>query len=110
MAQKKKKKQTKHTESRIVPPVDLETKPEGAPQPSMVDARRETLLGNYCNIALIHHQQLEFCFDFIWATGNQRFLVSRVITSPQHAKKVYKALGDNIEKYEKNHGQITVDE
>lgn len=109
MVKKKKKKKREPRKARIVASPDSDSKPEVEPKVGIIEAKRETLLGNYCNIALIHHSRLEFCFDFIWSLGGMRFLSSRVITSPQHAKKLYKALGDNIDKYEKEYGQITLE-
>jgi len=110
MAKKKKRKKSGRRKGGIVALADLEGKPEAGREVGMVEARRETLLGNYCNVALIHHSRLEFCFDFVWALGDVRLLASRVITSPEHAKKVYSALGDNIEKYERRYGKITLKE
>jgi len=106
---KKKKSNSKRPKGGILASPDLEGKPEAGLRVGMVEAKRETLLGNYCNIALIHHTPLEFCFDFIWSLGDLRLLSSRVITSPQHAKKLYRALGDNIGKYEKEYGVIELE-
>lgn len=106
MVKKKKKKKSKIQKVRIIPPADLEDELVAAPKVGMIEAKRETLLGNYCNIALIHHTRSEFCFDFIWELGGLRLLSSRVITSPQHAKKVFRALRENIEKYEEKYGKI----
>jgi hypothetical protein len=66
----------------------------------------EKLAGSYCNIANISHTKREFIVDFFFAFKDQTSLISRVITSPQHIKKIYEALETNIEKYEKRFGEI----
>ncbi len=75
-------------------------------EPVPMFAKNEVLAGDYCNIALLHHTEREFVMDFIFAIANQHSLVSRVITSPQHMKKIYEVLGDNIKQYEKKYGEI----
>ena len=72
----------------------------------IIRASNEGLLGNYSNFALIHHTRFEFVFDFILALNDQNILASRVITSPQHAKKLHEALGANIAKYEEKYEKI----
>lgn len=57
--------------------------------------------GVYANLALIRHTQREFVFDFIFQINGQAQLVSRVITSPDHARALLTALSQNIENYEK---------
>lgn len=109
MIVKKKKKKKKRKKTRLMRLTSLET---GADEPFktvMIEASKETLMGKYCNVAMIHHTELEFCMDFIWNLGNQQLLASRVITSPQHAKKLYRALKDNIEKYENDFGKIVTE-
>jgi hypothetical protein len=85
--------------------VDLKQVPENAVP---VMARNELIAGTYCNIALVHHTEREFVFDFIFGIANQSSLVSRVITSPQHVKMIHKVLGENIKKYEDKFGEIKV--
>jgi len=75
------------------------------------DARR----GNYANLALISHRKEEFIVDFLFvdpqtqtAKADQALLVSRVILNPGHMKRLYQAIGDNIQRYEKNYGQIVL--
>ncbi len=66
----------------------------------------ELLQGKYCNVGVIKHTLREFILDFILTVDNRSTLVSRVITSPAHAREIYEALGKNIERYEKTHGKI----
>ena len=106
MVKKKKKKKLKKLKTTRILSADLEHMPEKQAISGIIEARREMLLGTYCNMALIHHTEFEFCLDFIWGLRNQNLLVSRVITSPQHAKKIYRALRENIQKYEDEYGKI----
>jgi len=62
----------------------------------------------YANLARITHTPSEFIFDFaqiLPGLKNPKFK-SRVLLSPMSAKLIYKALGDNLAKYEANFGEI----
>jgi len=64
--------------------------------------------GVYSNLAIISHSPSEFVIDFAQiAPAMQKAKVrSRVIMTPQHAKRLFRALADNIQKYEQNFGPI----
>lgn len=64
--------------------------------------------GTYANLAIITHSPSEFVVDFINVMpGMPKARVkSRIILTPQHAKRLMKALVDNIKKYESAHGTI----
>lgn len=64
--------------------------------------------GIYSNLAIITHSNTEFVLDFVrLMPGVPKARVkSRIIMTPQHAKRLMKALKDNIEKFESNHGPI----
>jgi len=64
--------------------------------------------GTYANLAIINHSVSEFVVDFVsMMPGVPKAKVkSRIILTPQHAKRFMKALADNIAKFEKVHGQI----
>lgn len=64
--------------------------------------------GVYSNLAVISHSQSEFILDFIRLVPNvpKAKVKSRVILTPQHAKRLMKALGENIKKYEAQHGKV----
>ena len=66
--------------------------------------------GIYSNLAIITHSPSEFVVDFIkMMPGVPKAKVkSRIILTPQHAKRLYKALKDNIAKYESMHGEIKI--
>ncbi|HSV77048.1 MAG TPA: DUF3467 domain-containing protein [Bacteroidales bacterium] len=64
--------------------------------------------GVYSNLAIITHSPTEFVIDFVrLMPGVPKAKVkSRIILTPQHAKRLLKALKDNIGKYEAMHGTI----
>lgn len=64
--------------------------------------------GIYANLAIIQHSRSEFVMDFIkMLPGIPKAKVkSRIILTPQHAKKLLKALQDNVKKFESMHGTI----
>lgn len=64
--------------------------------------------GIYSNLAIITHSRSEFVIDFIkMLPGIPKAKVkSRIILTPQHAKRLVKALNDNIKKFESMHGEI----
>jgi len=69
-------------------------------------ANDEILKGHYANMAQISHTKEEFALDFILMLPPAAQLQSRVLLSPGHAKRLVKALQENIEKYEGAHGKI----
>mgnify|MGYP001175222506 FL=1 len=64
--------------------------------------------GTYSNLALINHSISEFVVDFInIMPGVPKAKVrSRIILTPQHAKRFSKALSENISRFEKSNGVI----
>ncbi len=75
-----------------------------------IELTPEIAEGSYCNLAFIAHSDAEFIVDFInMMPGTQKGKVkSRIILTPQHAKRLLHALQDNIKKYEKQHGEINI--
>jgi len=80
-----------------------------------ITADNETRRGHYSNLALISHRKEEFILDFLFldpqtqkATEGQAMLTSRVILNPGHMKRLYQAIGENIQRYEKNFGKIVL--
>lgn len=71
----------------------------------------EVAQGIYSNLAVINHSSSEFIVDFIRVMpGVQKADVkSRMILTPEHAKRFMNALKDNIQKYEEMYGEIEVD-
>lgn|SRR5690554_4392409 len=64
--------------------------------------------GIYSNLAIINHSQSEFVVDFvsIMPGAPKSKVKSRIILTPQHAKRLLKALKDNIKRFENAHGDI----
>ncbi|MDP3472801.1 MAG: DUF3467 domain-containing protein, partial [Algoriphagus sp.] len=67
-----------------------------------VELSEEVAEGVYSNLAMIAHSNSEFVIDFIrLMPGVPKAKVkSRIIVTPDHAKRLLAALKDNIEKYE----------
>lgn len=64
--------------------------------------------GIYCNLAIINHSVSEFVVDFVKVMPGvpKSRVKSRIILTPQHAKRLLKALNDNVIRFEKMHGEI----
>lgn len=74
-----------------------------------IELAEEVAEGTYSNLAIINHSPSEFIVDFIqMMPGLPKAKVkSRVILTPQHAKRLMRALTDNISKYEDQFGAIS---
>ncbi len=70
----------------------------------------EVANGTYSNLAIIAHTPSEFVFDFVRVMpGVQKAGVqSRVIMTPEHAKRLLNALRENIAGYEQKFGEIKI--
>ncbi|MBL4723836.1 MAG: DUF3467 domain-containing protein [Lutibacter sp.] len=68
----------------------------------------KTAEGTYANLAIINHSVSEFIVDFISVMPGQpkAKVKSRIILTPQHAKRLVKALAENVKRFEKSHGEI----
>ena len=73
-----------------------------------IELSAEVAEGTYSNLAIISHSSSEFVIDFIgMMPGTPKANVkSRIILTPEHAKRLLFALQDNISKYEQQHGKI----
>ena len=73
-----------------------------------IELTDEVAEGIYSNLAIITHSHAEFILDFVkMMPGTPKAKVkSRIILTPEHAKRLYKALHDNIRKFESLHGPI----
>ncbi|EIJ39671.1 DUF3467 domain-containing protein [Galbibacter orientalis] len=67
-----------------------------------------TAEGTYANLAIINHSVSEFVVDYVSIMpGRPKAKVkSRIILTPQHAKRFLKALADNVQRFEQAHGEI----
>jgi len=64
--------------------------------------------GKYANQIVIMHSQDEFIIDYIAAFPPEPGVVSRVVMTPGHFKRILSAMKENLDKYEKQFGEITV--
>lgn len=73
-----------------------------------IELSEEVAEGTYSNLAIINHSPSEFVVDFVqMMPGVPKAKVkSRIVLTPQHAKRLMRALGDNIAKFEAMHGEI----
>lgn len=73
-----------------------------------IELSEEVAEGTYSNLAIITHSNAEFIVDFVRVMPGvpKAKVKTRVLLTPQHAKRLLKALADNIKKYEATHGEI----
>lgn len=73
-----------------------------------IELPEEVAEGTYANLAIISHSHSEFVVDFIRLVPNvpKAKVKSRIILTPQHAKRLLKALADNVKKFENQFGKI----
>ena len=73
-----------------------------------IELSEEVAEGEYVNLAMIAHSNSEFVIDFIkMMPGVPKAKVkSRIVITPEHAKRLLIALKDNIDKYEKTFGPV----
>ncbi len=73
-----------------------------------IELSEEIAEGIYSNLAIITHSNQEFVLDFIrMMPGVPKAKVkARIVLTPQHAKRLMRALADNIKKYESVNGEI----
>ena len=66
--------------------------------------------GNYCNLAIIAHSTSEFILDFATMLPGlpKARVTSRVVLTPEHAKRLLLSLQENITRYENNVGKINI--
>ena len=74
-----------------------------------IELDEKTAEGTYSNLAIINHSASEFVVDFVSIMpGTPKAKVkSRIVLTPQHAKRLLKALGENINRFETTHGTIS---
>ncbi len=76
-----------------------------------IELKEDIAQGTYSNLAIITHSSSEFVVDFVrMMPGVPKAQVkSRIILTPEHAKRLLMALQENISKYEAAYGPIKVD-
>jgi len=73
-----------------------------------IELTEEIAEGVYSNLVMLVHSSEEFILDFIRVMPGvpKARVKSRIIVSPPHAKRLLRALSDNIDRYERAHGEI----
>lgn len=77
-----------------------------------INLKSEVATGKYSNLALITHSGSEIILDFAAMLPGlpQAEVVSRIIMTPEHAKRLLLALKDNIDKFEAKFGTINLND
>ena len=75
-----------------------------------IELSEEVAQGTYSNLAIITHSSSEFVLDFVRIMPGipKANVKSRIILTPEHAKRLLLALEDNVKKFEKLNGLIKV--
>ncbi len=75
-----------------------------------IELSEEVAQGIYSNLAIITHSSSEFVLDFVRVMPGipKANVKSRIILTPEHAKRLLLALEDNVKKFEKMNGPIKV--
>lgn len=78
------------------------------PNQLSIELTEEVADGEYANLAVITHSNSEFIMDFVKIMPGvpKAKVKSRVIMTPQHAKRLMLALNDNIQRFEQANGPI----
>src|SRR4030095_10386065 len=86
----------------------MDEKQQQQPGQMQIKAEEKELQGLYSNLMMIHHNVEEFTLNFVYIfpNGAQGKLLSSMIVSPGHAKRIWRALGENISRYEAQFGPI----
>ena len=73
-----------------------------------IELKEEVAQGTYANLAIITHSSSEFIMDFIRVMPgmSKAGVQSRIVLAPEHAKRLLRALEENIGKYERAFGSI----
>ncbi len=87
--------------------------PASEAQPIAIQSDPQSAAGVYSNLMMVTHRKEEFVLDFLFvqpqraasgeAVANLR---ARVITSPEHVKRIVRALEENVRRYESKFGEI----
>ena len=77
-----------------------------------IELKEDIAQGVYSNLAIISHSSSEFVLDFIRIMPGipKAEVKSRIILTPEHAKRLLLALGENMSKYEAVHGMVKVED
>ncbi len=90
----------------------MENENKNNPDQLQIELKEEVAQGTYANLAIITHSTSEFIVDFVRIMPGlpKAGVQSRIVMTPENAKRLMFALQDNIVKYEKNFGTIQMPE
>jgi hypothetical protein len=82
--------------------------PKQQQQQVQIKADEKELLGQYSNLVVVHHNAEVFTLNFVYLfpTVPQGKLVASLILSPTHAKRLMRALEENVARYEAQFGPL----
>jgi hypothetical protein len=83
-------------------------KPPESTQQIPIITGDELSRGRYSNNMLVSHSPEEFIIDWLLNSPSGAHMVSRIIVSPGHMKRIIDALSDNLRKFENNFGSVRV--
>lgn len=77
-----------------------------------IELKEDVAEGVYSNLAVIAHSSSEFVFDFVRVMPGvaKAQVKSRIVMTPEHAKRLAYALQDNLRRYEAQFGEINLPE
>ena len=77
-----------------------------------IELKEDIAEGTYSNLAIIAHSTSEFVFDFVRMMPgvNKAKVKSRIVMTPEHAKRLAMAVQDNLMRYEAQFGEIRMPE
>lgn len=84
-----------------------EKPPKGTQQIPIVTGD-EMSRGRYSNNMLVTHSPEEFIIDWLLNSPSGTHMVSRIIVSPGHMKRIINALAENMRKHESKFGSVKV--
>ena len=73
-----------------------------------IELKEDVAQGTYANLGGITHSSSEFIVDFVRVMPGlpKAGVKSRIVLAPEHAKRLLRALEENIGKYERTFGPI----
>ena len=75
-------------------------------QQIQINTGDEMSRGRFSNNMIIAHSPEEFIIDWLLSSPSGTHLVSRIIVSPGHIKRIISTLNDNLNNYEQKFGNI----
>jgi len=83
-----------------------ENKPQEKRQQIQVIPGDEYSRGHYSNNMVVSHTAEEFIIDWLLNSPSGIHLVSRIVVSPGHIRRIIDALSDNLNRYQGNYGEV----